>query len=314
MILAALLIAGLLGAAAVGALLFRPAPLVVPPPPLTVTYEAVFVRWQPVAGSPDVDLLAVAVDSDGRERQVMRLENAGVSHNDGLFYPRAAVSPHGLLVHPRAVPPERRGGWDPFFRWEIVDLADLEAGPLVIAGIEPDTDQLALVSAAAYGPVRDEGVFWGPGERLALLWVRRLPPIDHDRQITVVDGRTGAATTIDIPDQLSVLPYWAADGSGVFVDAPSGSQVLGLDGNVVSTAESPEVVCVPWDTRNPPPEPRRYSCLAPDGSAIVDDHIRDTVFVEGEPFPREWSRFTQSQSGVSFEVEGSFAGWLEVNR
>lgn len=350
-VLAGLLILGLLAAAAVGSQLLR-SQAVVPPPtaladalvpsptaladaptaaPLTTRYEAVFVRWEAVDGLPrNPDLVAISVDSDGREREIGRIRQTGMNHISGLFYPRAAVSTTGLLVYPRPIsdgPVFEPSGVPRNFRWEIVDLTDAEASAIVVDGVAPDYDQLGPVPAILPG-MPYGGAFWGPDERLAIGWRDRAA--DSDTRLTFVNGRNGAATTADVPESLLVLPYWVSDGSGVFVtqvvylpeaatDLFEEWQILRPDGSVELSTVAPASICRTQyqpGTRVSLLDPAGgtgFECLAPDESALVLNRVRDTGPVETNPFPRQWARLTQTQSDTSFEIEGAFAGWLEVS-
>ena len=104
---------------------------------------------------------------------------------------------------------------------------------------------------------------------------------------------------------LVVLPYWASDGSGVFVGDSSTDmtprRVLRLDGTVVDApAALAEITC-----RSTSEDP--FPCLAPDESIRVD-------LAADTDASRRVARIVAQGSGASFEIEGSFAGWLEVDR
>ena len=128
-------------------------------------------------------------------------------------------------------------------------------------------------------------------------------------QLGFIDGRTGSVTAVAIPTGLVVLPAWASDGSGVFVgnsSAENGSidvtlrRVLRLDGTVVDApAALSESSCRT-------PSGFAFACLAPDDSMIAD-------IIGGTDASQPVARVTAQGSGASFEIEGSFAGWLEVN-
>jgi hypothetical protein len=147
------------------------------------------------------------------------------------------------------------------------------------------------------------GVFWGPSERLANLWYT-LPAGGGEvhLQLSFIDGSTGSATTLAIPEGLVVLPFWASDGSGVFVGNSSTDvtprRLLRLDGTVVDApaalAESSCRTPAGW-----------LACLAPDDSMTVE-------LVGGPTTTQRGASVTAPGNGASFEIHGSFAGWLEV--
>ena len=210
-----LLVAGVVGAAMVGARLLQSDP--------SGTYEAVFVR----RGVDDPRaLVVVGVDAMGRERQIASLPGAGLSSGP----PVGVVSPRGLLAVPRSA-----DGY--FFHWEIIDLLDPQAAPIVVPGIEQDAEQLQPTPFYRFDS--RPGVLWGPGDRLAIPWYERCPESSCtvDYQLTFVDGDTGASSTVDVPDDVRLMPLWAADGSGVFVDRGAGlaTTILRPDGTVTDT-------------------------------------------------------------------------------
>jgi hypothetical protein len=175
------------------------------PIPVQRSYEAVVLR-QSAANGP-IQLLIVGVNSDGHEREIARLQGVMVDPytGDGGYWPSGAVSTTGLLAIPNGTPRDR-------MHWEIIDLLQPEAAPTVVAGIEQYPDQLQQMPY-----VRFDGrpsVLWGPNDQLAIPWYDR-PGVDQ--HLSFVDGRTGAATAVDIPEPVRMLPYWASDGSGVFV-------------------------------------------------------------------------------------------------
>jgi hypothetical protein len=201
--------------------------------------------------------------------------------------------------------------------WEIFDLHRPQAEPIAVPGIRQDVD----------GVARRSDAIWGPGERLAFSWDNDVAGCP-DGCLTFVEGRTGATTTVVL--QEDVLPYWAADGSGVFVGdeaAPDPRRVLRPDGTMVYVprddalpscrtrdASGAELAIEAHDlsdgSRNYSlvrelPDGRREvlssgdspsdACLAPDDSAIVYD--RELI---------------DPRSGAKFHLQGRFAGWLEV--
>jgi hypothetical protein len=187
-------------------------------------------------------------------------------------------------------------------RWEIFDIHRPQAAPIVIAGMEQDVEQLR---ATPYWKVDPRGgVFWGPGERLANLWYAREGGPVH-LQLGVIDGRTGTVTAVAIPDGLVVLPYWASDGSGVFVGNSSTDvtprRLLRSDGTVV---DAPGALA---ESSCRTPSGLGNACLAPDHSMIADISGATNA-------SRPVSRVTVTESGASFQIDGSFAGWLEVDR
>jgi hypothetical protein len=298
-VLAGLLILALIGAA-VGAMSLRPTLL----PPLSKAYEAVFLRLHVLDGTHEV--IAVGVDVDGHERQIARLPGAWAAYDiqatdteRGFLAPMGAVSPTGLLALPM-------DGGGQMMHWEIFDLDHPEAAPIVIAGMEQFIEQLRETPYWKVDP--RGGVFWGPGERLANLWYAPGGGEVH-LLLSHIDGRTGNATAVAIPAGLVVLPAWASDGSGVFVgnsSAENGSidvtlrRVLRLDGTVVDApAALSESSCRT-------PSGFAFACLAPDDSMIAD-------IIGGTDASQPVARVTAQGSGASFEIEGSFAGWLEVN-
>lgn len=213
--LVGLLVAGALGAAFVGARLIQGDPL--------GAYEAVFLR----RGVDDPrETVVIAVDAEGHEREVTRLKDASMSPGPTA----GVVSPQGLLAVPRST-----DGW--FFHWEIVDLLHPEAAPIVVEGIRQDAEQLQ--PTPFYQLDTRPGVFWGPDERLAIPWYERCPEASCsvDWQLTFVDGRTGSTRSVDVPEGDRIMPLWAADGSGVFVDRGDGlaTTILGPDGAISDT-------------------------------------------------------------------------------
>jgi hypothetical protein len=184
-----------------------------------VAYDAVFLR-------PDAaDLLVIGVDPYGHEREITRFAGARAVAGPTT----GVVSPSGLL----AVTVPEPDNW--MVHWEVVDLHRLDAPPIVIPEIEQDVEQLQ--PTPYYRTDRRPAVFWGPDEQLIIPWYDRDPSGVVDYQLAFVDGRSGSATSVDLPDEVKLLPYWAADGSGVVVgqqdeDPPVHLATLRPDGTV----------------------------------------------------------------------------------
>ena len=305
--IAALLTIALMGAAVVGANLLRddPALVVVDPtasavdPTASASYEAVFLRRD-----PSTDVLVIAVNAQGRERVVTRLAKAWSKFATPA--PVGAISPSGLLVMP-----ESGAG---LVHWTIYDVLSPEATPIVIPGMaKQDTDQLSY-----WYPINPTGrsgsdarASWGPGDRLAIRWYERIPQgnssFGRNYFVTFADGATGTATSIDIPDELTLLPWWAPDGSGIFVDVPPGGQVLRADGTLDPATDAvPETSC----HRRPraggeleADSAETATCLSPDDSLVARSSAS---------FDQPTCSLTVQATGESFDVVGRFAGWLEV--
>jgi hypothetical protein len=157
-------------------------------------------------------------------------------------------------------------------------------------------------------------------------------------RLDFVEGRTGATTSVDVPADLAVLPYWASDGSGVFVGTDATDEprrLLGRSGIVVDeTSAVPERSCRTRDEsgreikvgagsieRSLPDGGRDvlisvsgagFACLAPDDSAIVFN--REIGEGRGPASAaRPLAGLIVTESDMTFEIEGSFAGWLEVH-
>jgi hypothetical protein len=288
-LLAGLLLLALISTLVAGASLLRH-------DPMPISYEAVFLRLEVVAqDSPEV--LVVGVNSEGRERQIARLPGGWVAYHipslNGYLQPMGAVSPTGLLAVPR-------GGADLMMSWEIVDLHRSNAPPILVAGMEQFIEQLR---ETPYWHVHSRGgVFWGPGERLANLWY---PPGGGEvhLQLGIIDGRTGRATAVTIPEGLVVLPYWASDGSGIFVGSSATDatlrRLLRLNGTVV---DAPAALA---ESSCRAPKALESACLAPNDSMIVEIGGDTTT-------PHRVARLIAQGTGASFQIQGSFAGWLEV--
>ncbi len=290
-LLAGLVIVALLGVLTAGATLLRhrePVP----------SYEAVFLRQEVAAGERDV--LVVGVDPAGNERQIARLPGAWVTYDIGVpqtgstfLAPMGAVSPSGLLAIPT-------GGSDLMTHWELYDLHRPQAEPVVVPGIEQFVEQLRDTPYWQVDP--RGGAFWGPGDRLAVVWYPCCGGEVH-LQLTVIDGRTGDATDVAIPAGLVVLPYWASDGSGVFVGSSATDQapprILGVDGTVV---DAPEAVATSTCRST---GGNAFPCPAPDDSMTVDiGLVRDPA--------QPAATVTDQATGTVSHIDGSFAGWLEV--
>jgi hypothetical protein len=110
-LLGTLLMLGLLGGALVAAALLREPE----PPRPTGTYEAVFARSEEVTG-PARHFVYMAIDAEGRERELARLPQAVIRQDVAMYPPEAVMSRAGLL----AVPASRDMGLN--YRWEIIDL------------------------------------------------------------------------------------------------------------------------------------------------------------------------------------------------
>lgn len=266
---------------------------------LTTTYEAVFLRLEVIDEMHEV--VVVGVDPHGAEREIARLPGAWVAFapdSPGRYLrPLGAVSPTGLLAMPSWHP-----GSEPLMmQWEIFDLLRSDEAPVIIDGVREHVD--FVENTPYYEPDPRPGAFWGPGERLALAWGQVQSGL-----VSFVEGRTGAVTTVRSPVSRVLVPAWASDGSGVFI---SGGQILRPDGTRTESAtviredsckrqfESGAAISLPSAAGFPP-----LACLAPDDSMIVFNKA-DGYF--------------QSSSGVLtpgdetwVEIEGSFAGWMDV--
>ena len=165
-----------------------------PPSASPASYEAVVIRTDSVqAGTPD--LLVVAVDATGREREIARLPGrAGPWDGNGYYRPPAAISPTGLLAIPKGP-----GGQ---MHWEIIDLLRPEAAPIVVPGIEQDVEQLQ--DMPYFSPDMRPGIFWGPDDLLVIPWYDRVAQVcpscsNLDWHVSFTDGRTGVATANRVP-------------------------------------------------------------------------------------------------------------------
>jgi hypothetical protein len=299
-----------------------------------VAYEAVFLRIEVVGDSHAV--VVVGVNDEGRERQIARLPGAWAAHDistitDPPVYlsPMGRVSPTGLL----AIPSDR-GDAPSMMHWEIFDLHEPQREPVVVSGIRQFIESMDSIWPG--------DAVWGPGERLAISWsedpsIRSADDesgcrVNRRSCVTFVEGRSGASSTVIWPEGLELLPYWAADGSGVFVGGDStDGRVLRPDGTMVAAplADAAPSSCRTRDASGAElateehdlsdgtrsytlvwlyPDGRRevvssgavsdrYACLAPDDSAMVYEH-----------------ELIDPQSGATFHPKGRFAGWLGVTR
>jgi hypothetical protein len=290
--------------------------LVTERPPGT-SYEAAFLRLE--GDEEGHGVVVVGVTADGREREVARLPDAWNNRSSGFPHvpPMGAVSPSGLLAIPS-------GGTDLMMRWEIYDLHSPNAEPLVVPGIaEQFIEQLR--DRPSWRKVEGRGgVFWGPEDRVAIAWYPCTPGAGScivRMHLSFVDGRTGATSTVvlaDLGDDLFVAPVWASDGSGVFVAATDSSPVPAIlhpDGTL--TAE-PDAIAYP-SCRLPEDEPAPTAplahphelpdgtgpgCLSPDGTMIA---------VDPGGYGPSRSQLVNVESGESYSIDGTFAGWLGVS-
>jgi hypothetical protein len=299
------------------------------------SYEGVFLRFDEVDEAPQVTV--VGVNIEGRERQIATLPGAWVAFNvdpgsDPQFLaPMGAVSQSGLL----AMPSNRDELAFGMMQWEIFDLHAPEDQPLVITAIPPMFVEQLRATPSWHSVDPRGGVFWGPEERVAIAWYGCYSdgsggcPVD--RQLSFVDGRTGEGTSIDISEDWIVIPSWASDASGVLVQTGTRSTEMSLlksDGSLVDYSgpvaeggcrtrfESGAEIAIDAQgglaKRNPDgtsdhfvPTGAAFACLAPDESMIA--HGTDSYLGPD-------SGFIDPETGADFDVEGSFAGWLEVVR
>jgi hypothetical protein len=319
--LGALLIVALAATLVAGSMLLRH-----DAPPLSRAYEAVFLRPSFSAGEPIVQV--VGVSTDGSEREVASLPV------DTGYRTVGVLSPSGLLALPSST------GSVSMMRWEIFDLHRANARPLAVPGILQNAEQLAVMPYFRPGMDRHSAV-WGPGDQLAISWYFLVPDLNdvtafaHDPQVSFVQGRTGTATSVPVPDGLIILPHWAADGSGVMVSTGRSSAtpvgVLLRNGAVVETRAAPaenscrtrsasgEDITVTGETVPRSSDTRvaevdsgvGFACLAPDDSTIV----RNFEFGDGGASPSDpKAELILRATGARVPVDGSFAGWLEVDR
>jgi hypothetical protein len=327
LLLAALLIVALLGALVIGR------DQAVPNPVLGTTYEAIFLRLEVV--EPIREVVVVAVNDEGRERQVARLPDAWLAQlvavgpgEQDFLAPMGAVSPSGLLTIP-----SNRGEVPQMLHWELFDLAQSAAEPIVIAGIRQYYEFLQSTPYFTFN--QRGGAFWGPGERLAILWYHCDGSCTPRVHLTFVEGSTGATRLVDAPG--SVSPYWASDGSGVFVGSDAGEPrtVLRPDGTIAyAQPGSAQPSCRTRDRAGTELSIRdtgltqvfldghqqvlssspagSYACFAPDDSAIV---FRIGIG-EGSPATasKPLAELIVPSAGRVVPIQGNFAGWLEVPR
>jgi hypothetical protein len=263
-------------------------------------YEAVFLRRDST-----VNVLVIGVDSDGRERVITRLAQASGNFNTPA--PAGVVSSSGLLAMPVGIG---------IGRWTVIDLLDPEATRMVIPGIaQQDAEQLEYLypidprSEASH--FRGGRAWWGPGDRLAIHWYERVPLGDNrfgrNWFVTFADGATGEATSVDIPDELTLLPFWAPDGSGILVESASEREVLRADGTLAPASDAvPETSCERFseagsdlDVVSGGPT----ACLSPDGSLVVRS---------SDSYEHPTGSLTVQATGDSLAVDGRFAGWLDT--
>lgn len=193
------------------------------------SYEAVFVRLE--EAGPDIDVIVVAVNAKGVEREIVHLPTLSASSRYGADGPNAslgslaAVSTTGLLALPRTT-------GDYLFDWEIVDLHRPGAAPIEVPGLQQDYDVRPYpFDGSAFRPP----AVWGPGEHVAIFQFERAGG-NGVYWISMINGRTGAGAVLPHPDA-TLLPYWATDGSGILAasSVPSpGTQVFRMDGSLGS--------------------------------------------------------------------------------
>jgi hypothetical protein len=279
--------------------------------PLAGSYEAAFLRR---ANGPGV--IVIGVNANGREREIARLPGAWYGTSGLALPPMGAVSPTGLLAIPS-------GGTGGMMRWEIYDLHSPQADPIVVPGIAEQFIE-KLRDRPSWRQVDNRGgVFWGPGDQVAIAWYPCTLGAGScivRTQLSFVDGRTGATGTVvlaDVADDLFVAPVWASDGSGVFVaatDSSTAPTILHPDGTLtVDPHAVPYRACrlpatEPTPSAVPGPEDLAGGtgpgCLSPDGSMIAVDPGGYSV---------SRSQLVNVQSGESYSIDGTFAGWLEVS-
>lgn len=330
---AALLVMASASAAFVGSQMLRPVnertaidvPATTPQPR---SYEAVILRLEVLDGAHEV--VVVGINSEGREREIARLPDASIVYE--TEQPRGAVSPRGLL----AITSDRDG--DYMMEWEVFDLRRPDPNPVPVDGIPGQFIETIGASPSWHTVAGRGGVFWGPADQAAIAWHKCEPVQDGcgvDPQLAFVDGRTGFATSVEIPTGVDLLPSWASDGSGVVVDSDRTSagmsgRILRPNGVVADVAvldavtncrtqdETGAVITVSEDgtvQRDLPPDPEQfnpfrtaYACLSPDASMIAHSIAREGF---GESV---WTHtgLIDAETEGQVAIEGSFAGWLEV--
>lgn len=268
--------------------------------PLAVADEATFLRVEVVDNEPAV--LVVAVDGGGDERQLARLHGAWAAYEvGGYLHPMGAVSPDGYLAMPSS-----RGaatGRMPLMKWEIYDLHEPEREPVGVAGIRPqDIEQLQL--SPYFKSDMRPSVFWN-GERFVIPWYDRIPdPNDSrsftaDYHVTVVDPRTGATSRADL-DRVRIEAAETAcrteyqSGATITV-SPDGVGRRDADGSLAQLRSTSRV---------------GYACISPDESLIV--HNVGIGVGDGPATASRPLAVLLGPDGEAFEIEGSFAGWLDA--
>ena len=322
---ASLLLTAALGATiAIGSGLVR-LPTVIDglPTPTDPAHQAVFLRLE-VTGS-DREVVVIGIGEGGLERELARLPDAWI--DAGPIAPMGAVSPSGLLAMP--------AGTSGSMRWQIHDLHDSGAAPVAVPGIEQDIEQLQATPyfAAQMRP----SVFWGPGDQVAIPWYERLTA-SNDYHLSFVNAPTGDAMAVDIPDDLWILPRWTADGSGVLLSGSISDStprsVVYPDGTIddAEDVEPAKPACrtrydsggelviseggvdrVSDDGRQQVAAAGNvtFACLAPDEDMVVFTiGIGDGNGAATASTPL--AGLIVPGSGDWIEVEGSFAGWIEV--
>ena len=285
--LAWLILAGLLAIALAGVVLIgvggqRDRLAVVPAPSASSTaYAPVFLRL-----TDDGELIVVRVDADGGETELLQLPDAFLL---GDYRYGGAISTRGLLAVPRPAALQ--------FHWEIFDLVEPGTEPIVVPGTEQAMEPF-LWEAPYVGRSDRGGAFWGPRDQLALVSAELVSTGDassfvNDWHVTFVDGRTGQARRVDLPEgDEYILPQWTQDGSGVLLAdrlTEKATGVLRQDGTI--DRDVPEET---WSFCESV-ERDGIACQSPDGSV--------NVRVPGTVDPSQ---------GRSFDVDGVWAGWLEV--
>ncbi|HEX5591243.1 MAG TPA: hypothetical protein VFX65_13210 [Candidatus Limnocylindrales bacterium] len=178
-----------------------PTPEGTEPATATGPYEVIWIR-DAAAGPPAQEVVATTLD--GRERVIRRIE--------GEFVPWPVLSADGwLALSARPTEGEDRG------TWHLLDLGD----PSRPAWIVPANPEL---SAAA----------WGPDGRFATL-------APDELSVVVVDATDGSMVEIGPEGLTGAGPgiEWAADGSGIVIEAGSGRSVRHLDGSTTGGYPTP---------------------------------------------------------------------------
>ena len=197
-------------------------------------------------------------------------------------------------------------------RWQVYDLHHPEAAPIVVPDIEQDVEQIQAIPF--YRSDMRPSVIWGPDERLAIPWYEGDP---RAWKLTFVDGRTGAASTVNVPGDRRLMPAWAADGSGVLLGGglTSSADPVGIlrpDGTVADASGAAlELACRTRDAPFQDPSRREatFSCLSPNDAMHVTDGIDGD---SSSPASAPTSSLSSEITGDRFSVDGKFAGWMEV--